>query len=389
MLDKDNIAVVGGGLIGLATAYELLEKQPNLKVHLFEKEKQLGMHQSGRNSGVLHCGLYYLPGSLKSKMAVEGIQKMTAFCRKYDIPHEICGKILVATSEEEKKTLRNLAERGKQNGLKGLQLLNPQEIRKREPHVNGIEALLVPEEGIVDYKAVMNKLVELILEKGGKVNYGIDGQEIELENYHAQIFCCGLQSDRVFKSKTQKNPGMRIIPFRGEYLKIKEDYHDIVKHLIYPVPDSRYPFLGVHFTRMIDGGREVGPNAVISWKREGYQRGDFVMKDAWDTLSYSGFRKFVAKNLKFSLGEWKSSLSMNIFLKKAQKMIPEIQLEMLERGNAGVRAQSMLSSGQLDMDFNIQNSGNQIHVLNAPSPGATACFSIADYLLKKCDFKTF
>ena len=387
MSGKQKVAVVGGGIVGLATAYEILERNAStVEVHLFEKEKQVGLHQSGRNSGVLHCGLYYQPGSLKAKMAVEGIRKMTAFCQKYGIPHEICGKILVATNEQEKQTLRNLAKRGKANGLKGLKILSPQEIVKREPYIRGIEGLLVPEEGIVDYKAVMNKLVDLIQERGGHIQLENKFKEEGTINFNRYIYCCGLQADRMFKKSTGEKLQDRIIPFRGEYLKFKAKYGEMVKHLVYPVPNPKFPFLGVHFTRLINGEREVGPNAVLAWKREGYERGNFSLKDSIETFSHKGFAKFIGQNFTFALGEWKSSMSMGQFLTKAQKMMPELKLDMLEKGNAGVRAQMIRATGELDMDFNIKKFNSQMHVLNAPSPGATASLSIAEYILNQSGY---
>jgi (S)-2-hydroxyglutarate dehydrogenase len=392
---KKRIAVVGGGLIGLATAYKLLLKYPNIQLDLFEKEAHPGKHQSGRNSGVLHCGLYYLPGSLKAKLAVEGIREMTAFCREHEITHEICGKVVLASNEQQNQTLRELAKRGHANSLQGLKFLNKSELNQREPMVKATEALLVPEEGIVDYKSVMKQLVALIEERGGNINfnspiwsvYQTTAGEITIQTatnshtYDRLVSCAGLYSDRAYKGFTGKKEPLRIVPFRGEYLSFKPEFNSMVNHLIYPVPDIKYPFLGVHFTRMVSGEREVGPNAVLAFKREGYSNSDINLKDTFESLTYVGFLNFLRKNFAFAMGEFASSLSMASFIAKAKKMIPEVDACMLEKGSAGVRAQAMDQSGNLVMDFNVEREGNQVHVLNAPSPGATSSLAIASYII--------
>lgn len=388
-------AVIGGGIIGLATAYKLQLKHPNAKIFVFEKEKNIGTHQSGRNSGVLHCGLYYQPGSLKAKLAVEGIQQMTEFCSQNKIAHDICGKIVVASDDREVKFLDDLAERGAKNGLAGLQFLSDTELKIREPFVAAKKALLVPQEGIVDYKEVMNTLSNFIKSRGGEMvlNTNIisvvnkentvvisDGKN-EWE-FNLIYNCAGLFSDRNYASFTQKKRPLRIVPFRGEYLMLKPEAKKLVNHLIYPVPDPEYPFLGVHFTRLINGEREVGPNAVFAFKREGYANKDFSLKDTLDAVTYTGFLKFIKNNFMFSMNELKSSLFIEEFLKKAKKLIPDIDDSMFVKGTAGVRAQAMDANGKLLMDFNIIREKNQIHVLNAPSPGATASLAIADYIIE-------
>ncbi len=390
-----NVAVIGGGLIGLATAYKLLEKHPGLKLDVYEKEDHPGRHQSGRNSGVLHCGLYYQPGSLKAKLAVEGIREMTAFCEAHAIEHEICGKVVVASNQKQNETLRGLAKRGKANGLKGLKFLSGAELKQREPMVQATETVLVREEGIVDYKAVMNKLVALIEERGGLLHFNSpvwqvsesDKNEVLVSTasgtkvYNRLVSCTGLHSDRTFSKYTGKKSPLRIVPFRGEYLSFKPEFEHMVNHLVYPVPDVKYPFLGVHFTRMISGEREVGPNAVLAFKREGYSNKDFNLKDTVESLTYVGFFNFLRKNFGFAMGEFASSLLMSSFIAKAKIMIPEVEANMLVKGTAGVRAQAMSAEGALLMDFNIERKGNQIHVLNAPSPGATSSLAIASYII--------
>jgi len=390
------IAVIGGGIVGLATAYKLQDKIPGAKVTLFEKEKELGQHQSGRNSGVLHCGLYYQPGSLKAKLAVSGIQQMTEFCRLNEIPHDLCGKIVVASDDREIKFLEELADRGSKNGLSDLRYLNKDELHKREPFVSAKKALLVPQEGIVDYKAVMQKLASLIKESNGEIILGANIQSVknigdtviisdEKSEWEFDLIfnCAGLHSDRNYQKFTGKKRPLRIVPFRGEYLMLKPEFNHYVNHLIYPVPNPEYPFLGVHFTRLVNGAREVGPNAVFALKREGYTNKDISITDMIDALTYKGFINFLAKNFAFSINEFGSSLFTTLFLKKAKKLIPDINESMFVKGTAGVRAQAMDPAGKLLMDFNIIRDNNQIHVLNAPSPGATASLAIADHILNE------
>ena len=390
------IAIIGGGIVGLATAYKVQRLYPSAKVVLFEKEDSVGRHQSGRNSGVLHCGLYYEPGSLKSQLAVSGIRQMTQFCIENQISHDICGKVVIASDEREEIYLDNLADRGKKNGLKGLKFLSNEELKNREPFVFAKKALLVPEEGIVDYNKVMSKLSEKIIDRNGDVilstkiesviNYNnsvvLNDNKSEWE-FDLVFSCTGLHSDRMYNKLTGKKRPLRIIPFRGEYLMLKEESKNLINHLVYPVPDPQYPFLGVHFTRLINGEREVGPNAVFAFKREGYNNFDISLSDTIDSLTYKGFIRFISKNLSFSLKELNSSIFMSAFIEKAKKLIPEIESSMFVKGNAGVRAQAMNDDGKLLMDFNVLREGNQIHVLNAPSPGATASLAIADYILNE------
>ena len=389
------IAIIGGGLVGLSTAYKLFKYNPKLRITVFEKELTLGKHQSGKNSGVMHAGLYYKHGTLKARMAVDGIRQMTSFCKENKINYDICGKIVVATNELEQKILNSLSINGKKNGLKGLKILNKNELKKREPFVRSYESLLVPEEGIVDFKMVLNSLYEHIKNFGGSVLLGHEIKNIfnknnatviQCDNYENEfdilVNCSGLYSDRIFKKSFKKN-NLKIIPFRGEYLKLKNESSNLVNHLIYPVPDPNFPFLGVHFTRTIHGYKEVGPNAVIAFHREGYTNKTVSFYDIFDTFTYPGMYKFVLKNFSFSLGQLYSSFFTSSFINQAKKLVPDINKNMVEKGTSGVRAQAMNDSGELIMDFDIKKIGNQIHVLNAPSPGATSCLAIADYIIDK------
>ena len=389
------IGIVGGGILGLSIAYKLAITNKYI-VHIYEKEAKLGKHQSGNNSGVLHCGLSYSPGSLKAKLSVDGINEMINFCKKYHIDHDICGKVVVATNEIEVKSLESLAKRGEMNGLKGLKFLNKGELKKREPNLNSLKTLLVPGEGIVDFHQVMNKLAELIKNKGGFIHLNSQIRKIissnksstiisdkTEQNFDKIINCTGLFSDRIYTSITNKKSPLKIIPFRGEYMKIKKQHADIFNHLVYPVPSPEYPFLGVHFTRMINGDKEIGPNAVFAFKREGYKNTDISIYDTFDSFFYKGFLNFLRNNFYFAMGEFSSSIFLSSFVEKAKKLIPDINASMLENGNSGVRAQAIEPSGELIMDFRIITHDNQIHILNAPSPGATACFSIANYIINK------
>ena len=388
-----NIAIVGGGIVGLALGYKLSKVKGN-KVHVYEKEKEVGFHQSGRNSGVLHCGLAYKPGSLKAKLAVSGIKQMVKYCIDYKINHDVCGKIVVASNEDEAKLLENTAQRGNLNGLKGLKYLNNRELKDREPFVSSHKTLLVPEEGIVDYKGVMISMKENIINSGGNVFLDTKIEKVE-ENknfiyinknssisYNIIIYTTGLQSDINFKKFTNNKLKAKIVPFRGEYYTLEEHAKKLVNHLVYPVGNPKFPFLGVHFTRMINGDREVGPNAVLAFKREGYKNTDISISEMLDYLSYLGFLKFIGKNFLFSLNEFSTSILKSSFLKKTQKLIPDISSSDIKSGPAGVRAQWIDNKGNLMMDFDIKTHKNQIHVINAPSPAATSALSIADYIIK-------
>ena len=319
---------------------------------------------------------------------------MIDFAIKNKIDHDICGKVVVATNQKEVTELKKLADNGKKNGLKGLKYLTEKELKIREPNVVAKKALLVPEEGIIDYKAVMSSLVNLIKQNKGEVvlNFKVNKiteykNRIQIQGnndyeFDKLIACGGLWSDKLFSKSTYEKSPLKIIPFRGEYLKFKEEFNDVINHLVYPVPDSNFPFLGVHFTRMIDGSKEVGPNAVLALKRDGYYNTSFSFTEALDSLSYPGLLRFISKNFAFSINEFKSSFFKSSFIAKAQKMIPDVSSNMLERGPAGIRAQAVSINGDLLMDFNIKKIGNQIHVLNAPSPGATSALAIASHVIE-------
>lgn len=380
-------AIIGGGIVGTATAMALQEKGIR-QVIVLEAESKLAAHQTGNNSGVIHSGLYYKPGSLKAKNCVEGRELMYNFCEKHNIKHEKCGKLVVAVNHDEILQLQKLEERGKANGLVGIKKLSEEELKEYEPHVNGVAGLFIPQTGIVDYNQVTEAYAQIISKDGGEVKTNSKFLRLSKESnllvletnsdeYKTKflINCAGLQSDRVAKA-CGVNPGLQIIPFRGEYYKLKKEKEHLVKNLIYPVPDIRFPFLGVHFTRMIKGGVEAGPNAVLAFKREGYSHKDFSATDILEMTAYTGFWKMAAKYYKMGMGEFYRSFNKNAFVKALQKLIPEIQLEDLTQGGAGVSAQAVDPNGNLVDDFRIVEAEKMIHVLNAPSPAATASISI-------------
>lgn len=388
-LDYDFI-IAGAGIVGLATAYQLLEKQPESKVLILEKEESVAKHQTGNNSGVIHSGIYYKPGSLKAKNCMDGYHKLIDFCKSNEIPYELCGKIIVALNEEEIPRLETLYQRGIENGLEELRYLNAKEIKEIEPHSAGIKAIYVPQTGIVNYKLVSQTLAKKIVEKGGEIRYkeGVENLisleksvtiKSNLNAYSSQKFinCAGLYADKLARLQNP-NLEIRIIPFRGEYYELVEDQKSKVKNLIYPVPDPAFPFLGVHFTRRVDGTIEAGPNAVFATKKEGYKKTDFNLKELWGSLSWPGFRKVAAKYWKTGFGEIYRSFSKNAFTKALQKLMPSIQSKDLIASGAGVRAQACHKNGKLLDDFCIEENGSCVHVLNAPSPAATSSLAIGD-----------
>jgi (S)-2-hydroxyglutarate dehydrogenase len=387
---SNHCIIIGGGIVGLGTALKLGAKFPGTRITVLEKEPRVGQHQTGNNSGVLHCGLYYKPGSVKARMAVQGVQEMVAFCRDNDVPHDICGKLVVAVDETEVQRLKNLHERGRQNGLQGLRWLSREEMLEIEPHVGGVAALRVPQEGIVDYLKVCEALLKKIAEQGGKVV--TDARVTKLNptghgwvavtkagDFESDfvVNCAGLHCDRVSELAGEKRQ-VRIVPFRGEYYKLKSARQHLVKHLIYPVPDPQFPFLGVHFTRLIAGGVEAGPNAVLAFKREGYRKTQFDAADLFDALSFGGLWRFLGQHKRMCWEEIKRSFSKRLFCQSLQRLVPEIRVEDLETGGAGVRAQAMSPDGTLVQDFSFVRGRKALHVLNAPSPAATAALTIGE-----------
>ncbi len=390
-----DVAIIGGGIVGMAVALALMERsdksnrsRSRLSVIVLEAEDHLAAHQTGNNSGVIHSGLYYKPGSLKAQNCVAGRQAMYRFCREHDIACEQCGKVVVATTQEELPALANLEQRGRENGLEGLQRLTPAEIHEHEPYVTGLAGLFVPVTGIVDYTQVTETFAKLVKAADGEIctNTRFLGLQqtngsMVLETNQGEIIarhlinCSGLQSDRVAR-KCGVEPTVKIIPFRGEYYELVAERHDLVKNLVYPVPDPRFPFLGVHYTRMIHGGVEAGPNAVLAFKREGYHKLSFSPLDTLETFSYWGFWRMGVKYLKMGLGEYYRSFNRRAFVSALQRLIPELHYEDVHPAGAGVRAQALTKSGALLDDFCIIEAERMIHVLNAPSPAATASISI-------------
>ena len=383
-----DVAVVGGGIVGLATAWRLLEKDPRLSIVLLEKEGEAGAHQTGHNSGVIHSGLYYRPGSEKAKMCVEGVRLLVDFCRTHEIPHEICGKLVVATSAEELPRLDELARRGRENGVAGVRELEPAEFRRIEPHAAGVKALHVPPTGITDYGLVARTLAALLSKKGVDVRFrarvtklSSAGSEVriaaggeELTARHA-VCCAGLYADRVARLDGV-DAGVKLVPFRGEYYKLAPGREGLVKGLLYPVPDPRFPFLGVHFTRLVGGGAEAGPNAVPALAREGYAKTSFNLRDMWEEATYPGIWRLAAKYGGMAAGELYRSFWKPAFVRALQKLMPEIRAEDLVPGGTGVRAQALRPDGSLGDDFILAPHGRIVHVLNAPSPAATASLAI-------------
>ena len=388
-MKRFDVVVVGGGIVGLATALNLLKSRPTLRLLLLEKENAFAAHQTGHNSGVIHSGLYYKPGSLKATNCINGYHMLLDFCRENEVPFELCGKIVVATSKEQLPLLENLYNRGIENGLGGLEKLNVTQMREIEPHVSGIAGIKVPQTGIIDYTAVSLKYAEKIQELGGELHLsekvtsvselnGVSTVVTTKGSYDTTLVinCAGLYSDKVAELTENEKINVKIVPFRGEYFELKPEKRHLVKHLIYPVPDPNFPFLGVHFTRMIGGGVEAGPNAVLAFKREGYTKLAFNFNELSETLKWPGFQKVAAKYWKTGLGEYYRSFSKAAFTKALQELIPEIQKDDLIPGGAGVRAQACDREGGLLDDFSILENKQAINVCNAPSPAATSSLAI-------------
>jgi L-2-hydroxyglutarate oxidase len=383
-----DIIVIGGGIIGLATGYQILKKKPGTQLLLIEKEDELAGHQTGNNSGVIHSGIYYKPGSLKARNCIEGYDMLVSFCQEEQIVYELCGKVIVATDEAELPYLQMLYERGQQNGLDGLKLLDQDEIKEKEPHVNGIKGIFVPQTGIIDYKQVSEKYAEKIRFNGGDIRLGEkvikqsdkEGKNVVITDKGEHetrliVNCAGLYSDKM-AALTEKKVDVRIIPFRGEYYEIKKEKQYLVKNLVYPVPDPNFPFLGVHFTRMIHGGIEAGPNAVLAFAREGYKKLKVNPKELYETVTWPGFQRVAKKYWRTGLGEYYRSFSKSAFTRALQRLIPEIQEGDLITGGAGIRAQACERDGGLNDDFLILENDKAINVCNAPSPAATSSLAI-------------
>ena len=383
-----DVIIVGGGAVGLATALQLQKQNPKIRAVLIEKEQAVASHQTGNNSNVIHSGVYYKPGSLKARNCIEGYNLLIDFCRAHSVPFDLCGKIIVATEERELSALKTIFERGQANGLQNLKMLKAEELKEYEPHVAGIAGIHVPQTGIVDYRVVAEKYAEVFQRQGGELRLGEKVIDIQLgadkvvvvtqkSSYTGKLVvnCAGLYSDKIAKL-TLKNVNVRIIPFRGEYYKLRKEKEYLVKTLIYPVPDPNFPFLGVHFTTMVGGGVECGPNAVLAFKREGYKKSDINFGELTETISWPGFRKIVSKYWRTGLGEMHRSYSKAAFTKALQKLMPEIREEDLIEGGAGVRAQACDRTGGLLDDFLILEDKQVINVCNAPSPAATSSLSI-------------
>ncbi len=396
---KFDIIIAGAGIVGLATAIQIMSERPKTKLLVVDKENSPAKHQTGHNSGVIHSGLYYAPNSLKAKNCIDGYHQLIKFCREEGVSHEICGKVVVAVSDEDLPRLEELKNRGQANGLTGIRTLNPKQIREIEPHCSGLKGLYVPQTGIVDFSQVAKRMVDKLSSVG--VEFAFNQKVEKIQNTDSGVVitssdlswsaktvvtCAGLQSDRLARM-TVPDLDLRIVPFRGEYYTLKKSAHYLVKNLIYPVPDPAFPFLGVHFTRMINNNVECGPNAIFSFGRETYSKGTFNLYDTIGSIAWPGFRKIARKYWRNGLEEYYRSVSKKAFLKALQRLIPDIKKDQLEPGGAGIRAQACSHDGQLLSDFSIKQGANFLHVCNAPSPAATASLaigkSIAGQMLKK------
>ena len=391
---KFDIAIIGGGIVGAATFYKVQKQNPTLLIALFEKEEILSDHQTGHNSGVLHSGLYYKPGSLKAKNCIEGRKELVEFAKEHGIPHDVCGKVVVATHESELANMERIYQTGLENKIEGLKKISAEEVKEIEPFVESIGGLWVPCTGIIDFRAATQKMVELALAINplSAVYLGHEVQSITknekgstLETNKGAfesvylVFCAGLQADRLARKDGVKLKE-QVVGFRGDYYELTHEASHKVKNLIYPVPNPDFPFLGVHFTRMTNGDIECGPNAVFTFKREGYGKTDFSFRDTWDALTYKGTWKLFFNNMAFGINEYRRAFSKKLFLKTLQRMIPSLTMEDLKPGRAGVRALLLAQDGDTRDDFRIEYHGNSIHVLNAPSPAATASLAIGEYI---------
>jgi L-2-hydroxyglutarate oxidase len=396
---KFDIAIIGGGIVGAATFYKVQKQNPTLLIALFEKEEILSDHQTGHNSGVLHSGLYYKPGSLKAKNCIEGRKELVEFAKEHGIPHDVCGKVVVATEESELANMERIYQTGLENKIEGLKKISAEEVKEIEPFVESIGGLWVPSTGIIDFRAATQKMVELALAINplSAVYLGHEVQSITknekgstLETNKGAfesvylVFCAGLQADRLARKDGVKLKE-QVVGFRGDYYELTHEASHKVKNLIYPVPNPDFPFLGVHFTRMTDGEIECGPNAVFTFKREGYGKTDFSFRDTWDALTYKGTWKLFFKNMAFGINEYRRAFSKKLFLKTLQRIIPSLTMDDIKPGRAGVRALLLAQDGDTKDDFRIEYHGNSIHVLNAPSPAATASLAIGEHIANEAN----
>ena len=394
-----DIAVIGGGIVGAATFYKLQKKNPNLKIILIEKMDKLADHQTGHNSGVIHSGLYYKPGSLKARNCIQGRHELVAFAKEYGIAHDVCGKVVVATNEKELPNLEKVFKTGLENEIEGIQKITAAEVKDIEPYVESIGGIWVPCTGIIDFRGATEKMAELALAINSESEMHLGHEVLSIEKgeetskiitnkgaFEAKylVFCAGLQADRLAK-KDGVNLKEKVVGFRGDYYELTEEAKHKVKNLIYPVPDPEFPFLGVHFTRMTDGEVECGPNAVFTFKREGYGKTDFSLRDTVDALTYGGTWKLFFNNMSFGINEYRRAFSKRLFLKTLQRMIPSLTMEDIHPGRSGVRALLLAQDGDTRDDFRIEYHGRSIHVLNAPSPAATASLAIGGYIADEAE----
>ena len=392
-----DFTIVGAGIVGLSTAYKLSLKYPESRILVLEKENDVAAHQTGKNSGVIHSGIYYKPGSLKARNCIDGRHQLVDFCKEHEVAIDICGKVIVAVNEDEIPRLENIFERGRENQIEDIELINRKELTEIEPHVNGVAAINVPCAGIVDFTGVCRKLKELIEQKNGAVKFGEavtsiknNGEVLEVDAGGSMyktaflINCAGLQSDRVAAYAGIESP-VKIVPFKGEYYELKPEAEYLVRNLIYPLPNPEFPFLGVHFTRMALGGIECGPNAIFAFKREGYKKLSFSLRDSADTFNFPGFWRMARQHWRMGMEEYKRSFSKKAFVKGLQQLIPEIREEHLKPSPAGIRAMALQPNGEILDDFYFEVAERQVHVLNAPSPAATAGLAIGDEIASKVE----
>jgi L-2-hydroxyglutarate oxidase len=393
-MKRQKIVILGGGIVGLATAWRLSQRYPDAELHLIEKESTLAFHQTGRNSGVLHSGIYYRPGSLRATNCREGKKAMEAFCTEHDVKFETCGKVIVAIDESELSNLETIYGRGQENGVQ-CEMIGPERLAEIEPHSVGIKAIHVPEAGIVDYTGVCEKIGELLRAHGAQIHLSTKVTGIRQSDSQVvvqttkgdfsgdlMVNCTGVHSDRLTKMSGTK-PASKIVPFRGEYFELKPEAEHLCRTLIYPVPDPKFPFLGVHFTKMVQGGVECGPNAVLAFAREGYSKLHVNPRDLFESLTYPGFLRMAAKNWKTGCGEMWRSVSKRAFVKALQRLVPEVQVEHLKFSPPGIRAQALGRDGKLIDDFLIQESGRVVNIGNAPSPAATASLNIGNLIVDR------